>query len=375
MSSDRAGLYVHIPFCLSKCRYCSFYSIESVDIIPEFITSLQQEIKSYASVFNVFDTINIGGGSPSLLSIPHLERIFNEIYKNFRIEQLAEISLEVNPGDISLNYFKLLLKLGVNRLSIGIQSFDDQILLFLGRRHTSEEAIKTIEYARSAGFTNVGIDLIYCVHGQKISFWLDTLSKAVSFFPEHISCYQLTLDKKSPLYRHYIHNHFPFPTEEEELDFFLETSKALSDAGYIHYEVSNFSRAENLKSKHNMKYWKHVPYLGLGPSAHSFLFNKRWWNKSSVKAYIKDLSSGKLPVKCSETLSNQKLQMETLFLGMRTKNGVDLGTYKSRYGKDLLEEKKELINALVKNKLIEITNGCLVPTLSGMAVADSLALI
>lgn len=375
MSSELAGLYIHVPFCLSKCRYCSFFSIQSVDVIPEFAASLQQEIKYYTDEFSEFDTIYIGGGTPSLLSISMLEEIINAIYKNFRIGRVAEVSMEVNPGDISVNYFQLLLKLGINRLNIGIQSFDDSILKFLGRRHNSEDAIKAIKYARAAGFTNIGIDLIYCVYGQKISSWMDTLRKGVSFSPEHISCYQLTLEKKNFLYRHYVLNKIPFPTEDEELDFFLTTSNALNDAGYIHYEVSNFSRAENLKSRHNMKYWNHASYLGLGPSAHSFSGNKRWWNKSNVKTYIEDLSCGKIPLECTEILSAQKLQMETLFLGMRTKAGVDLRSYKSRYGRDLLEDKKEFIAALVKNKLVEINKGFLIPTLRGMAVADSLALI
>jgi len=375
LKNERSGLYIHVPFCLSKCGYCSFYSIKSIGLMPEFIRALKNEMEFYKNKFPSFDTIYIGGGTPSLLSIEQLDVIFEAINKLFKIDSHAEITMEVNPGDVSIDYFQGLRSLGVNRVNIGIQSFDDDILKFLGRRHTAKDSTAAMDSSRKAGFTNAGIDLIYGVYQQTISAWKRTLQKAVSFTPEHISCYQLSLEARTPLYQKYYAEEIKLPAEEQQLEFFLSTAAQLEDAGYIHYEISNFARNENLRSKHNMKYWRHAPYLGLGPAAHSFFGNKRWWNKSAVKTYIKDVSVGKIPVESSEELSTEQLQLETLFLGLRTKEGIDLQLYKNKYGRDLLEEKKITIDSLLKDNLVEVKNGFLLPKLAGMAVADSLALI
>jgi oxygen-independent coproporphyrinogen-3 oxidase len=375
MKSDQAGLYIHIPFCLSKCGYCSFYSIKSVNLIPEYLAALKKEIKYYNNVFLSFDTIYLGGGTPSLLSIEQLETIFKTIYKSYNIDPHAEITMEVNPGDVSLEYFQSLRSLDINRLNIGVQSFDDNILKFLGRRHNSAEAISAIDDSMKAGFDNIGIDLIYGVHGQKIPLWKKTIQQALSYAPEHISCYQLSLETGTPLYKKYVLQNIKLPAEKEQLKFFHTTADELEKAGYIHYEVSNFTRQDKFKSRHNQKYWQHVPYLGLGPAAHSFLGNRRWWNTSAVKTYLKEIAQDKIPVENSETLSAEQLQLEALFLGLRTKAGIDLKRYKTRYGVDLLADKKTIIDTLIINKLVELKNGFLRPTRAGMDVVDSLALI
>jgi oxygen-independent coproporphyrinogen III oxidase len=375
MKNEQAGLYIHIPFCLSKCAYCSFYSIESVGLIPQFMSSLGREMEYYRNNFLSFDTIYIGGGTPSLLSVSQLAEMFSSISRYYEIDKTAEVTMEVNPGDVSLEYFRRLREIGVNRLNIGVQSFDDGMLKFLGRRHTAHDAIAALESARDAGFTNLGMDLIYCVQGQNTSSWKNTLQKAVSFSPEHLSCYQLSLEKKAPLYTYYVREGFQLPTEDQALKYFMTTSQLLEDSGYVHYEVSNFSRTDNFKSRHNTKYWQHTAYLGLGPAAHSFYGYNRWWNKSAVKSYLQDIAGGKMPVEDTELLSEDQLRLEALFLGLRTKAGINLRLYKSRYGIDLSTDKRETIDALVENKLVEIKDGFLRPTRSGMAVADSLALI
>lgn len=375
MKNDQAGLYIHVPFCISKCAYCSFYSIESVNLIPDYLSALQREIEFYGKYFHSFDTIYLGGGTPSLLSCEQLTSILSSIFKKYKVPADAEITLEANPGDISVEYLKELKKIGINRLNIGIQSFNDNLLKFLGRRHTAKEAIASIDAARQAGFDNLGIDLIYGVHGSGIKSWENTLQKAISFSPEHISCYQLSLDEKTPLYKTYIAGNFRRLTENQELKFFLTTSELLEDSGYSHYEVSNFARAEQFQSRHNKKYWHHVPYLGLGPGAHSFLDKRRWWNKSSVSDYIEDLIEGKMPLDGSETLSLDQLQLEALFLGLRTKTGIDLKLYQDKYGLDLIAEKKQVIENLLEGGLVKLEKGFLIPTLHGLAVADSLALI
>jgi oxygen-independent coproporphyrinogen III oxidase len=369
------GLYIHIPFCACKCGYCSFYSIASIHFIPEFVKVVVREMAFYKSSFSSFDTIYIGGGTPSLLSALQIDTILNAAHKNFTIDPQAEITMEVNPGDVSVEYFQALQRLGINRLNIGIQSFDDTILKFLGRRHTAKEAVAAIDVARLAGFNNVGIDFIYGIHGQTIKTWKQTLAKALSFSPEHLSCYQLSIDKNTPLFRQCQKDNLQLPSEDEALDFFLTTSQTLTDAGYIHYEVSNFALRDSLKSRHNTKYWRHTPYLGLGPAAHSFLDSERWWNMADAKTYLQDIRDGKKPTEKSEKLSLEQLALEALFLGMRTKDGINLEQYKSCFGFDLLAGKRQVIDELMKSNLVELKDGCLCPTLSGMAVADSLALI
>ncbi len=235
MKEEQAGLYIHIPFCLSKCGYCSFYSIKSVNLIPEYITALKKEIKHYRNAFSSFDTVYIGGGTPSLLTPQQLAEIFAAINKHYKIDAHAEITMEVNPGDVSLEYFQALRSLGINRLNIGIQSFDDKVLRFLGRRHSAKEATAAIDAARKAGFDNLGIDLIYGVHGVSINSWKNTLQEAVGFTPEHISAYQLSLSDRTPLNKKYDSEGWHLPDENMELKLFLTTAEVLENAGYIHY--------------------------------------------------------------------------------------------------------------------------------------------
>ena len=392
MHKDQAGLYIHVPFCLSKCGYCSFYSVASPELIPEFVKAVSREMAFYKESFQSFDTIYLGGGTPSLLSTKQLNNLLAAARRHFHLDEPKsnhplrhtgegrypeniEITMEVNPGDGSRAYFQDLKDTGVNRLNIGVQSFDDRLLKFLGRRHSQTEALAAIDDARNAGFDNIGIDLIYGVYGQGMKTWKETLSKALSFLPEHLSCYQLSLDEKTPLYEQYGKESLQLPAENEALDFFMITSKILADAGYIHYEVSNFARTDSLKSRHNMKYWRHAPYLGLGPAAHSFLGSRRWWNKADVKTYLNAVDEGKKPVDKSETLSMQQLALESLFLCMRTQDGIHLQQYKNRFGADLVVDKQQVLDELMKNGLLELKDGCLKPTLDGMAVADSLALI
>jgi len=375
MQNEKAGLYIHIPFCQSKCAYCNFYSVTSVNLIPQFVAALIKEIKLHQRQFDAFDTVYIGGGTPSLLSFGQLSEILAAINEFHKLDKEAEITMEVNPGDVSVEYFKLLISLGINRLNIGVQSFDDKILKFLGRRHNANEAHQAIMYARAAGFKNLGIDLIYGVYGQSINLWKKTLAEATTFRQEHFSCYELTLEASAPLYKRYLEKKIKKLNEKQQKKFFFTTAEELEKVGYIHYEVSNFARKNNFKSRHNMKYWKHAPYLGIGPAAHSFLENRRWWNVKSAKDYLNNVPQGISPVESEEILTAEQLKLETLFLALRTNDGIDLSAYQKRFRTDLLEEKKMVIESLINSKLLELKKGFLRPTLAGMAVADSLALI
>jgi oxygen-independent coproporphyrinogen-3 oxidase len=369
------GLYIHIPFCISKCHYCNFYSVTSLEHVSDFLESLFKEMTMYRDRFETFDTLYIGGGTPSVLFIEHLEELMQRIGETFDLSTDSEITLEANPGDLDTAYLTSLRKTGINRLNIGVQSFNDAILSLFGRRHTGKEALEAMEAARTAGFDNIGIDLIYGVPGHDIQDWMETLDQALSFHPEHLSCYQLTLEPETPLGMIYSEGTSGLPDEEREYDFFMKTSEKLGDAGYVHYEVSNFARNSMLASRHNQKYWDHTPYLGLGPSAHSFQKNKRWWNHSSLPAYIHDIEQGKYPVEEAEVLTDDQLCLEALSLGLRTKQGINCADFKTTYHVDLLTKKKEIIAKLKDEGLVVIKNGSLSPTRLGLAVADSLSLI
>jgi oxygen-independent coproporphyrinogen III oxidase len=370
-----AGLYIHVPFCRRKCSYCNFFSVTSLSSIPDFLDALLKEMEMVCERAGSFDTVYIGGGTPSILSGGQLEGILMAIRKSFSLSSDTEITLEANPADLSLSLVRSLFEMGVNRLNIGIQSFDEEILAFLGRRHSVKEAILSIENSRRAGFENIGLDLIYGVPGQDMELWQHTLSQALVSAPEHLSCYQLTLEAETSLGIRYRKRDFSLPGEALEYDFFMKTAEGLEDAGYIHYEVSNFARNALFISRHNQKYWDHTPYLGLGPAAHSFSESRRWWNHRSVDEYINDINAGRLPVEEMEMLTVEERRLEALFLGLRTKRGIHLKEFAEQYEYDLLAEKKEALAKLQEEGLLSIQNGYAIPTRAGLALADSLALI
>jgi oxygen-independent coproporphyrinogen-3 oxidase len=386
------GLYIHIPFCVRKCAYCGFYSVTDRSQIPDYLAALRREMDFYRGWAASFDTLYLGGGTPSVLPEGDLEGLIADIRTAFTITANAEVTVEVNPGDITLGLLASLRRAGVNRANIGVQSFDDGSLALLGRRHKALQAISAIHRARDAGFENIGLDLIYglpswpeggangdmmphrvpiCSH---LTTWLSTLDTAIGLNPDHLSCYQLTLEEGTPLADRCRRGELILHDESCQADSFLGTAEILEARGYYHYEVSNFARPGR-ESRHNRKYWNHVPYLGLGPAAHSFDGRRRWCNHRSVNAYREDLAAGKPPVADSELLTDEQLRLETLFLGFRTRKGIDLEGYQRRYHFDLLTEKGKMIRCLTEEGLAEIRDGFLRPTRNGMAVADSLALI
>jgi oxygen-independent coproporphyrinogen-3 oxidase len=375
MDSKIPGLYIHIPFCFSKCHYCDFYSLTSISAVPDFLDALFKEMEMYRNRFHPFDTVYIGGGTPSLLSPQQLEQILTNIREKFDLSSKPEITIEANPADLNRSYLESIREIGINRINIGVQSFDHKVLGFLGRRHSLKQAISAIEASKKAGFRNMGLDLIYGVPEQDIESWLDTLKQAVAFSPEHLSCYQLTLETKTPLGKRYQAGEFSMPGEELQYEFFMKTSEFLEDAGYNHYEVSNFARGKEYTSRHNQKYWDHSPFLGLGPSAHSFQCNQRWWNHHSLDQYLATINAGNLPVEETETLTMEQLRLEALYLGLRTKKGIFLQDFKNQYHYDLFTEKKEILAKLEEEGFISIQDGYLYPTQTGLAVADSLSLI
>jgi oxygen-independent coproporphyrinogen-3 oxidase len=373
------GLYIHIPFCVSKCPYCDFYSSTSLSAIPDFLNGLFKEMERYRHWFGSFDTIYIGGGTPSLLTPKQLEGILIEIRKNFHLTSTPEITMEANPADLNLHFLRSILRsileIGIHRINIGVQSFDERVLGFLGRRHSANQARSAIEASREAGFDNIGLDLIYAVPGQEMDSWFDTLREALLFSPEHLSCYQLTLESETPLGKRFRAGEFPAPGEGLQYEFFMKTSETLEGAGYTHYEVSNFARGFKYASRHNQKYWDHSPYLGLGPSAYSFDGTQRWWNHRSIDRYLDAINRGNFPVEGKETLTTENLKLEALYFGLRTKKGINLDDFKNQYACNLWCEKKEIWIRLQEEGFLSLHNGRLSPTPKGFAIADSLALL
>ena len=371
------GLYLHIPFCSAICPYCDFAVLTGgSERRAQFTDHLIREIGMWSSgseAFRGMDTIYFGGGTPSALSPEQLGRIIEAAKAYLPVREDAWIFLEANPEDVTLESVLAWRDLGVRTLSLGIQSFDAEALAFLGRRHSPEQARQSVELARGAGFHTVALDLIYGLPGQSVEAWQRTLEAAVSLAPDHISCYQLTIHEGTPFGFRLERGKLAEAPEESQAELFLLTHSFLRDAGWPGYEVSNFARSPEHQSRHNRKYWDHTPYLGVGPSAHSFDGHRRWWNERKIKPYEARIDSGERPIADSEELSTPDLALEALMLEIRTVQGIDLARFQERYGVDLLARNATLIERLSREGLLRMEQGRLVPTLEGFAIADSLA--
>tara|TARA_B100001287_G_scaffold67064_1_gene54870 strand:- start:2409 stop:3539 length:1131 start_codon:yes stop_codon:yes gene_type:complete len=323
---NKSGIYLHIPFCKTKCIYCDFYSVtKRDDSIDKFVNCLVKEIKLNKNRLEstIFDTIFFGGGTPSVLTENQLENILNTLYENFNIDKKVEITLECNPGEITFEKLTHFRKIGINRLSIGFQSFSEKNLKFLGRLHSSKQSISTFNHARKAGFDNINIDLIYDIPKQKIKDWKDDLFLGTSLEPEHISAYSLTVEKNTVLHSMVKNKTAIMPSEEIDKKMFLSTISYLEQKNYIHYEISNFSK-KNKECAHNLHYWRLEPYLAFGPGAHGFDGKKRWWNKKSIDYYINQIDQNILPIEFEETLSKKDSFNETIMNGLRLIEGAKI---------------------------------------------------
>jgi oxygen-independent coproporphyrinogen III oxidase len=372
-----AGIYIHIPFCLKKCPYCNFFSTTDLSLKEKFINALFREIEIHQGLPLLFDTIYFGGGTPSLLSPEETFSILSKLFKHFKIQQDAEITMEINPGTAGAKIFHGYMDAGINRLNIGVQSFQNKHLKFLGRIHSAEDACVALISARNAGFSNIGIDLIYGLSDQSLKDWKNDLQKALSFHPEHLSCYMLTYERKTPFYKAKEKGHIIPPSEVLSGNLFSFTWDFLSAHSYIPYEISNFSRIDSkieelYRSRHNQKYWTFAPYIGLGPSAHSYLDPVRFWNLESVDQYIRTIQSGNSPMAGKETLTMEQQMIESVFLGLRTKEGIDLKRFEKKFGHVFSKIFSiPLKNLAEKDYLILSDNFCKL-TPSGMRFHDSI---
>lgn len=364
------GLYIHIPFCVKKCAYCDFYSVPFERSLAEgFIAALKKEIELRSADagegIRFVDTIFFGGGTPSLLPPGRTAAILESLHRHFQVSENAEITLETNPGTVDARVADELIAAGINRFSIGIQSFRPAELTLLGRIHTAAEAEAAVRLLRSAGCDTISIDLIYGLPDQTLEQWRETLERALLLEPDHISAYSLTWNNGTVLGRAIQSGRRPAPEEDRVADMFLKTGEMLAAAGYHRYEVSNFAKP-GYECVHNLGYWTGGNYLGLGPSAHSFSGRRRFWNISNVTEYIDVLSQHQLPVEGSETLDNGQRRLEQLALTLRTDLGVPL---------ELIPAALPVIERLSLEKLGTVRNGRFVLNETGFLLADEITLM
>ena len=375
-NSQNAGLYIHIPFCARKCPYCDFFSVTDLALKPIFLKALIDEMKLVSAQGLCFDTLYIGGGTPSVYDHHDIGRIVSAVLQNFDFQPASEISIEVNPGTVSLEQLNGFRKAGINRINIGVQSFSQKNLDFLGRIHSANEARSAITEAQQAGLIDIGLDLIYGLPDQSNSDWLADLNQAVECDPNHISCYMLTYEQGTPLYNSREGGRVQPLNEDNVRTLFETTIDFLEDHDYFQYEISNFARIRNNGkpniSRHNLKYWTLVPYIGLGPSAHSFIQPQRYWNVSNVDSYIEAIESGQLPVAEREVLSKEQQIIEAIYLGLRMTAGIDLIGFKAKYGIDFIKAFEEVITDLAQRNYIAVNNNRCALTRRGRAYLDSI---
>jgi len=377
-SEINAGFYIHIPFCVKKCPYCDFYSITELSLNRRFLRALIKEMEMVQYPAWIFDTVYIGGGTPSVLDGQDISDILEGLSRHFTIDTDSEITIEVNPGTVDLNKLKLYQAAGINRINIGVQSFNDPHLAFLGRIHDANTARSVIHQARQAGFENIGLDLIYGLPDQTEDAWIQDLQTAVDFQPEHLSCYMLTFEQGTDMWKDMKKNRFhPLP-DSKGADLFEITATFLEENGYTHYEISNFAKSipENpsaYSSRHNQKYWSFAPYVGFGPSAHSFMEPKRYWNVRSVKEYIDRLSKGNSPIDGEEILTVEQMMIEAVYLGLRKTDGIDIHGFNDKFGTAFTGLFKEVITDLTAKEMIRVDSQSCRLTRKGMVFLNSIA--
>lgn len=327
----RIGIYFHIPFCASRCAYCDFCSTENRrDLIPAYQEAIIAHLEEYAPRLEGYlvDTVYFGGGTPSWYGAKNLIKIFDALKRCCRVLVDAEVTLEANPDSIKEDDLRLLRRAGFNRISIGMQSANDEILKFINRRHTNERALDAFEAARKAGFENISLDLIYGLPAQSREDWADTLTRAVLLAPEHISCYGLKVEEGTALWQY---KDTPLiPDDDTQADMYLYTVSFLASHGYAQYEISNFSK-RGFESRHNLKYWQLDDYAGFGASAASLVGSSRYTFTSDVEEYIASVKSGAPVISESEEITLRERSMEYIMLGLRTVDGISAEDYAENF--------------------------------------------
>lgn len=364
-----AGIYIHIPFCKSRCIYCGFYSTTLLDLRKKYINAVCREMelrKNY--IREPFSTIYLGGGTPSLLDEAELTKLFLYINNVYDVDRNAEITMECNPDDITPEFTNKLSRLPINRISMGAQTFADSRLRLLHRRHNSDEVKHAVKLLREAGIKNISIDLMFGFPDESLSQWKEDISAALALNVEHISAYSLMYEEDTPLWKMLDTGKVKEIDEELSLTMFKELVCQLTDAGYEHYEISNFARL-GYRSRHNSSYWHQVPYIGLGAAAHSFDLNSRQWNVADLKLYIEEINNGIIPME-REELDNDTTFNDIITTALRTSDGIDLNAMETRLGK---RYRNTLISAAgkhIEQGLLEIRHDRLRLTAEGIFISD-----
>ena len=370
---EDSALYIHIPFCEHKCIYCDFYSIITFENKKEFIHSLKREIDYYSFVYKekmFFKTIFFGGGTPSILSPDEIGEILEYSKSKFYLSENLEITLETNPGTVDKEKLKAFRQNGINRLSIGIQSFDENELKFLTRIHDKKSAIETVVSAYQSGFENLNIDLIFNLPNQTKEKWKENLDIARTLPISHISTYSLILERGTILNKMVLDGKVKLQDDDYDADLYQFTIEYLTNSNFNQYEVSNFAK-DGFECLHNLFYWQHKNYLGLGPSAHSFYKNKRWWNFTSLKRYIDEIKIKNNAIMSEENLSLSELQNEYIMLALRSK-GLNLQEIINKFGNEWLNKNEEKIENYIQAGYILQQENKLKLTSSGYAVCDEI---
>ena len=384
------GLYIHVPFCKTKCPYCDFNTYQGIEnLIGPYLGAVTAELAMWGSVLQgpAVNTIFLGGGTPSYLPDDHLADLLGAARNAYPVRADAEITVEANPDDLDRSKCGALLSQGVNRLSIGVQSLDPGLLDQLGRRHGPDQAIEAFQIARAAGFTNINLDLMYGLPRQTMSQWQDTVQKIVSLRPDHLSLYCLTLEEGTPLHLWVQEGDLPRPDDDLAADMYSYARTSLADAGYDHYEVSNWSQP-GCGARHNIGYWRNLPYLGVGPGAHSYLGRYRFWQVSAPRLYIAKVEEWArsdpqpfdsmtersldtaCPIASWEHIDTDTACAETMFLGLRLLEGLDLAEASEGVGVDLESRYRAEIKESVDLGLLERQDGRLRLTSTAYLIAN-----
>ena len=367
-----AGIYIHIPFCAIKCMYCDFYSIaDRENSIPKFIEAITQEIEQCEIDVSkwTFDTIFIGGGTPSLLEANSIELLLSRLHDKYDLANIKEITIEANPGEAPKDRLKAFKEMGINRISIGVQSFKPDLLKFLTRIHDQSQIFETYDNARSAGFENINCDLIYSIPGQTWTDWSEDLNTISTMNPEHISAYTLTAEKGTELFSMVSQKAIKMPNKRQESNWFLKTHEFLSNNGYAAYEVSNFSKP-GYECIHNLHYWNIEPYLAFGPSAHGYDGQSRWNNARSLDLYIDKVLAGESAISMEEKVSLTDRLNEKIGFGIRMTKGIDIkdipNKYQNLFKRNIKDLKQKYPNC------INIEDSNIFLTSKGMLFADEI---
>ena len=366
-----AGIYIHIPFCLTRCTYCDFYMGTNESHMETFVDALCAEAKRRKDETDEpVQTLYFGGGTPSRLQWSHFDKIFHTLFTCYSFDPDAEITLEANPDDLSEEYVRMLSTLPFNRISIGIQSFNDDELRFLSRRHTGQQAVEAVKRCQQAGFHNISIDLMYGLPGQTTEIWQENLQQALELQIQHISSYHLIYEEKTRMYRLLKAGKIQPVQEETSTAMFALLIDTLTSHGFIHYEISAFG-LPGFFSRHNIAYWQNVKYVGLGPAAHSYDGNNRSWNVASTIRYNQSIETDRVDREM-EQLSLQEKYNEFILTGLRTMWGVDLLELKRRFGERYHDYCMVNAQRFIHQKLLTTAEDHLQLTREGIFISDGI---